>query len=219
MDSSQRLRHSLKSLSQVWLDCYDSIYTCFTRHYLQSESFSQNEALFESSDPSVRAVATVHGSSCTFSLNHAHHHVHLTIHCNLFSDWLDVMLWVLWTIQASSITNISVAVPRIIEFQFPPHVAINGKTVVSCSVESGSPPFHFEWLKDGLPLDKSGRISIGTADEISSVTFRQLDRQDVGNYTCVVSNREGKDAHTARLVMNCKLWSLMRFYRQHSLWK
>ena len=77
--------------------------------------------------------------------------------------------------------------------------------MVSCSVESGTPPFRFQWLKDDSPLSETEVLSIRTADDISSLTFRQLSRQDVANYTCLVSNREGKYAHTARLAMKRKL--------------
>lgn len=95
-----------------------------------------------------------------------------------------------------------------VDFQFPSNVKINGKITVSCMVESGSPPFHFEWLKNGLQLGKSSAHSILTGEEVSSLTFRQVTPQDAGNYTCIVKNTDGSDSHTAPLYIKCKLEQL-----------
>lgn len=76
-----------------------------------------------------------------------------------------------------------------------------------CSIKSGSPPFRFQWLKDGVQLSSEGFISILTAEDLSSLTFRQLKPSDVGNYTCIVRNEQGLDSHTAPLLVRCKLFS------------
>ena len=82
---------------------------------------------------------------------------------------------------------------------------MNGKTTVSCAIESGSPPLKFEWQKDGIPLSTSSSYSILTGEEVSSLTFRQLTREDSGNYTCIVSNSDASDSHTAQLLIKCKM--------------
>lgn len=72
-------------------------------------------------------------------------------------------------------------------------------------IESGTPPFQFQWLKNGQALERTDSKTIVTGEEISSLTFRQLTSEDTGNYTCLVKNREGSDSHTAQLLIKCKL--------------
>ena len=65
-------------------------------------------------------------------------------------------------------------------------------------------PLHFEWRKNESPVAKTEKISITTVDEGSMLIIRQVGRDDTGNYTCVVRNKEGMDAFTARLRMKSK---------------
>ena len=90
------------------------------------------------------------------------------------------------------------------DFQFSSKAKLNGKATVACTVESGSPPFQFEWLKNGSPLIKSSNYGIATGDDSSGLTLRKLTPEDTGNYTCIVKNQEGSDSHTAQLTMKCK---------------
>lgn len=54
-------------------------------------------------------------------------------------------------------------------------------------------------------MDKAtSQVNIVTSEEHSNINFRQLTREDAGNYTCVVKNREGSDSHTAQLLMKSK---------------
>ena len=89
-------------------------------------------------------------------------------------------------------------------FQFPSEVEIGGRITVACTVGSGSPPFSFEWFKNEMVLERSSSHNILTGEEASALTFRQLTRDDSGNYTCLVKNREVSDSHTAQLLMKCK---------------
>ena len=76
----------------------------------------------------------------------------------------------------------------------------------TCTVESGSPPFSFEWLKNGSPLEKTPAKSIATVEDASTLTLRDLVREDSANYTCIVKNRAASDSYTAQLHMKCKLF-------------
>ena len=93
---------------------------------------------------------------------------------------------------------------KISHFEFPLNVKRDSRTSVTCSILSGEPPFQFEWLKNGIPFEKNERISIVTGEDGSLLTFRQLRIEDAANYTCIAKNREGMDAFTARLKMNCE---------------
>ncbi|OWK59760.1 Hemicentin-2 [Lonchura striata] len=53
----------------------------------------------------------------------------------------------------------------------------------------GSPPLHVSWLKDGLPLRLSPRVTLLSAGHILRISQAQL--SDAGLYTCIVSSRAG----------------------------
>ena len=66
-------------------------------------------------------------------------------------------------------------------------------------------PLKFEWMRNGMPITVDERVDIGTTQEASILTLRQLKREDAANYTCIVRNREGMDTFTATLRMRSKL--------------
>ncbi|XP_054704630.1 hemicentin-2 isoform X1 [Grus americana] len=53
----------------------------------------------------------------------------------------------------------------------------------------GSPPLHVSWLKDGLPLRLSPRVTLFSAGHVLRISQAQL--SDAGLYTCVVSSQAG----------------------------
>ena len=73
-----------------------------------------------------------------------------------------------------------------------------------CSLSTGSIPLQFEWLRNGIPLEKNERMNIGTNEDASTLTLRQLRLEDAANYTCIARNKDGMDAFTARLRMRSK---------------
>lgn len=102
-------------------------------------------------------------------------------------------------------SNLNLAAePRIKKFEFPSDGRVNDRVSVTCTTKSGSPPFQFEWMRNGIPLTKNDRISFGTIEDASVLTFRQLKEEDVANYTCMVRNNHGMDTFTAPLVMRSK---------------
>ena len=74
-----------------------------------------------------------------------------------------------------------------------------------CSLDAGSTPVKFEWLKNGIPIVVDERVDTSTTQELSTLTLRKLKREDAANYTCIARNKEGMDAFTARLRMKSKL--------------
>ncbi|KAL3217072.1 hypothetical protein MRX96_051059, partial [Rhipicephalus microplus] len=74
------------------------------------------------------------------------------------------------------------------------------KSSVTCAVSSGQGPFRFSWLHDGKPLDSRGRATVKVVtDDISVMTIDSVTAEDLGNYTCVVSNPAGTGSHTTAL--------------------
>ncbi|NWS40494.1 HMCN1 protein, partial [Probosciger aterrimus] len=53
----------------------------------------------------------------------------------------------------------------------------------------GSPPLHVSWLKDGLPLRLSPRVTLLSAGHILRISKAQV--SDAGLYTCIASSRAG----------------------------
>ena len=47
-------------------------------------------------------------------------------------------------------------------------------------------------------------MNIGTIEDASTLTLRNLRIEDAGNYTCIVRNREGVDSFTATLRIKSK---------------
>ena len=65
--------------------------------------------------------------------------------------------------------------------------------VLTCNVAKGSKPFRFQWFRNGVELTGSSRSSIETKDIFSLYTLRNIDSNDMGNYSCVVTNEFGFD--------------------------
>ncbi|KAM6117600.1 hemicentin-2 [Phoenicopterus ruber ruber] len=53
----------------------------------------------------------------------------------------------------------------------------------------GSPPLHVSWLKDGLPLRLSPRVTLLSARHVLRISQAQV--SDAGLYTCIASSRAG----------------------------
>lgn len=77
------------------------------------------------------------------------------------------------------------------------------KVVVSCVAMEGDEPLSFAWLKNGQPVSSNRGVIVAmfTAN-IASLTIPEVTAMDVGNYTCVVSNKAGKDSFTSSLIVN-----------------
>jgi hypothetical protein len=57
----------------------------------------------------------------------------------------------------------------------------------------GSPPFSFQWRKDGRPI-------AGATGEL--LTIQAMSARDVGNYDCIVKNSAGeKTSQSIKLVV------------------
>ncbi|KAH7976676.1 hypothetical protein HPB52_018021 [Rhipicephalus sanguineus] len=74
--------------------------------------------------------------------------------------------------------------------------------VVSCIAIRGSQPLKFAWFKDGRSLDEGTRAQPRLlTDALSTLTIPKVTAEDVGNYTCRVSNSVGSDSYSAELLV------------------
>ncbi|KAG0436162.1 hypothetical protein HPB47_018104, partial [Ixodes persulcatus] len=92
--------------------------------------------------------------------------------------------------------------PDIQPFSFSKNIALGQKASVACVVIGGSEPFHFEWTHNGKTIvNKASKYVRENMENIATVTIQKVSAEDVGNYTCTVSNSFGKDSHSASLVV------------------
>ncbi|XP_014111826.1 PREDICTED: hemicentin-2 [Pseudopodoces humilis] len=66
--------------------------------------------------------------------------------------------------------------------------ALSAAVTLQCRAR-GSPPLHVNWLKDGLPLRLSPRVTLLSAGHILRISQAQL--SDAGLYTCIFSSQAG----------------------------
>lgn len=67
-----------------------------------------------------------------------------------------------------------------------------------CTVVGGDQPFDIRWLKDGIPVTERGKYQ-KLDDSTVILSLRKLQLEDMGNYTCQVSNSAGTTSYTALL--------------------
>ncbi|KAL3203341.1 hypothetical protein MRX96_041923 [Rhipicephalus microplus] len=119
---------------------------------------------------------------------------------------LNFILWVcallFYNVIAETSTRI-IEPPKLQPLTFPRNPTLNKKLVLSCVAMEGDPPLEFAWTKDGLTEREGERYSTAVlTSHISSLTIPELTAQDVGNYTCHVSNAAGTDSSTASLLVH-----------------
>ncbi|XP_077544848.1 cell adhesion molecule Dscam2-like [Haemaphysalis longicornis] len=99
-------------------------------------------------------------------------------------------------------TEGTVDTPVIMPYSFPKNVALGQKTIVTCVAQSGAGPLDFQWWHNGRAIvDTSSRYSKKLAERVSTMFIEKLSAEDLGNYTCVVSNSAGQDTFTAPLLV------------------
>ncbi|NXN24555.1 HMCN2 protein, partial [Nycticryphes semicollaris] len=65
---------------------------------------------------------------------------------------------------------------------------LSSVVTLECRVR-GSPPLHVSWLKDGLPLRLSPRVTLLSSGHVLRISQAQV--SDAGLYTCIASSRAG----------------------------
>ena len=73
---------------------------------------------------------------------------------------------------------------------------VNASLQVICGVEQGAQPLFFEWFKNSQII-KSGlglKWKIETSNKFSTLIIDRIDKEDAGNYSCLVKNIYGSDS-------------------------
>lgn len=79
--------------------------------------------------------------------------------------------------------------------------ALLGQPVeLSCEYESDGVPEVF-WFKNGERIGKSGNIDIEIDEKKSKMKILQLDEENLGEYSCKISNNYGEDLAKAMILL------------------
>ncbi len=72
-----------------------------------------------------------------------------------------------------------------------------------CQSSAGTKPLFFQWIRNGQTLTNSpeSEYKIENNEDYSHFTIKSVDRNDSGNYSCVVRNAFGTDIQSALLVV------------------
>ncbi|XP_023225181.1 Down syndrome cell adhesion molecule-like protein 1 homolog [Centruroides sculpturatus] len=96
-------------------------------------------------------------------------------------------------------------IPKIAPFSFPPNLKIGDIGSVTCSVTSGSRPLKFQWKKDHIDINENTNVAVLTHSDLSAVSIKSIKEENIGNYTCTVSNKYGSNSYMTRLEVPSKL--------------
>ncbi|RWS18358.1 Down syndrome cell adhesion molecule-like protein 1-like protein, partial [Leptotrombidium deliense] len=96
---------------------------------------------------------------------------------------------------------VAVYAPKIFPLSTVPLIKEGSRFSSTCSTSEGTEPLLFRWHKDGKDISKS-RIRIETSSLISTLMIDSVSREDIGNYTCFVSNSAGEDSKSFSLSVN-----------------
>ena len=94
-----------------------------------------------------------------------------------------------------------IASPVIIRHSLSTMDVVIDSTVTLTCTSSGSPPDSFIWMKDGVPITYSTSITAvnytnTTAVFSTNYTINSFGTNNIGTYTCTVSNPIGSDSRT-----------------------
>ncbi|KAK8785219.1 hypothetical protein V5799_008402 [Amblyomma americanum] len=98
------------------------------------------------------------------------------------------------------------SVPKPQSLGFPPSLGLGDLAIASCFVKAGArntQKLTLSWTKDGRELVSDERIEVHTTSGSGGTTLsiRNLQPDDVGNYTCTVWSAEGSQDVTVPLLV------------------
>ena len=98
----------------------------------------------------------------------------------------------------------SSAPPTIKPFEALLTVKMGEKVSVLCGINSGTPPFKIEWIKEGQVLRPDDNVKIKGDEEDSALIIKAARESDAGNYSCSAKNAFGSDWFTTQIVIKGK---------------
>ena len=96
--------------------------------------------------------------------------------------------------------------PKIMSMQSSNIMKEGAQFTFVCSLEFGSLPIHFQWMKNDLVVPTNDRHmqvqSIG--EKKSLLSIEKVKASDSGNFTCNARNEFGIDSHVIQLIVKGK---------------
>nr|XP_042899031.1 titin-like [Parasteatoda tepidariorum] len=84
----------------------------------------------------------------------------------------------------------------------PPNLAIGDTTEFLCTVRRGSQPISFSWMHNGYEIEKHYKYKTSNGKTSSQLSIGKIQASDIGNYSCVATNRFGQDTMTGSLIID-----------------
>ncbi|KAF8764129.1 Titin like protein [Argiope bruennichi] len=83
----------------------------------------------------------------------------------------------------------------------PPNLSLGDNTELLCTLKRGSLPFTFKWLHNGIDVTEKKKNNIGMSKMSTLLSIGKIQASDIGNYTCVVTNRLGEDRKSIQVLI------------------
>ena len=82
-------------------------------------------------------------------------------------------------------------------------VEVNSSLQIFCGVQKGVQPFFFEWFKNNQAIKRlpGAKWEIETSKQFSTLNIQRIDKDDAGNYSCLVKNIYGSDSINVMLTV------------------
>lgn len=105
--------------------------------------------------------------------------------------------------------------PIIQEILVPSNLVEKRKVVLNCQIIQGKQPISIEWKFNDKHLIQNDNVFYANTDhDLSVLTIRSLNYDQIGNYSCSASNAYGLDKVTIEIKFKCKFIELSSIKNQ-----
>lgn len=94
----------------------------------------------------------------------------------------------------------------VIEEIHVPKLVEKRKVVLNCQILQGKQPIFIEWKVNGNAIISSENVFYTNSDhDLSTLTIKSLNYENIANYSCIASNSYGSDEKTVDIRFKCEL--------------